>query len=182
MKWVSRPGRLEFILAAYLCIPAALRVRSQAVSCEGSPGKKKRNWRCIINLSQFTLWWRVQSLIFCFSACVLCLPSGPDQPGPLDTGGRWSIRSGQKRKQHGSCQPHRAQKTEWPGPAGPTGRWLPQDNDQVTSAEWASHQANRLTLTHQGSQAACSQPPPPPANSLRLHPLTEKCYRSLLIY
>lgn len=29
------------------------------------------------------------------------------------------------------------------------GRWLPRDNDQVTSAEWTSHQANRLTLTRQ---------------------------------
>lgn len=29
------------------------------------------------------------------------------------------------------------------------GRWLPRDNDQVTSAEWTSHQANSLTLTRQ---------------------------------
>lgn len=29
------------------------------------------------------------------------------------------------------------------------GRWLPQHNDQVAPAEGTSHQANRLTLTHQ---------------------------------
>lgn len=33
---------MEFVLAAFLCIPAALRVRSQAVSGEGSPGRKKK--------------------------------------------------------------------------------------------------------------------------------------------
>lgn len=83
-----------------------------------------------------------------------------------------SSRSGQKRTQHGSCQSHRAQKTECPSPAGTTGRWLPQDNDQVTSAEWTSHQDNRLTLTHQG------RPSCPTASSTcispGLHPRTEE--------
>ncbi|PWA25900.1 hypothetical protein CCH79_00001531 [Gambusia affinis] len=68
----------------------------------------------------------------CFSTRVFCLPSTPDRPGPfLDTGGWRSIRSKQKRKQHASCLSYGAQKTERPGPAGPTGRWLPQDNDQA---------------------------------------------------
>lgn len=36
----------------------------------------------------------------------------------------------------------------------------------MTSAEWTSHQANRLTLTHRGSKPA--QPPPPPSPILPL--------------
>lgn len=52
---------------------------------------------------------------------------------------------GKKESSSGSFQQHCAQSGG--GPAGPTGRWLPKDNDQVTSAEWTNHQANRLTLT-----------------------------------
>lgn len=52
---------------------------------------------------------------------------------------------GKKESSSGSFQQHSAQSGG--GPAGPTGRWLPKDNDQVTSAEWTNHQANRLTLT-----------------------------------
>lgn len=57
---------MEFILAAYLCIPAALRVRSQAVSCEGSPGK---SCGCTINSYHFTLW-QTSKLAFFVSQCV----------------------------------------------------------------------------------------------------------------
>lgn len=166
MKSVRRWGRLEFILAAYLCIPPAPRVRSQAVGSEASPGK---NWGCIINLSQFTLWQIVQNLLLSFFSFFLDLLYVSFLfPLALTSLAFWSLEAGgvagqsKKRKRHRSCQSQRAQKTEWPGPAGQTGRWLPQDNDQVTSAEWTSHQANRLTLTHQGSQAGRSPPPPPP--------------------
>lgn len=104
----------------------------------------------------------------------------------------WTLEAGggagqqEKTEQHGSCQSHKTQKTERPSPSGATGRWPPPDNDQVTSAEWRSHQANRLTLTHRESKAAHSPPPPPPfpppAIPPRLHPQTKNYNRSLLIH
>lgn len=110
----------------------------------------RADWDCDFN--QFSLLQRLWTVpLYWFSVSTLCLPCGSKQTGPLDTGGRWSSRSGWKRMQCGSCQSHRTQKTEEkqvPLQEQP-GRWLPRDNDQVTSAEWTSYQANRLTLTRQ---------------------------------
>lgn len=65
------------------------------------------------NFYQFSLFQRLQSFLFYrFSVSMRCLPSGSNQTGPLDTGGRWSRRPRWRRTQHGSCQSRRTQKTE----------------------------------------------------------------------
>lgn len=71
----------------------------------------KAGWNC--NFYQFSLFQRLQIFpLYRFSVSIRCLPSGSNQTGPLDTGGRWSSRSGWKRTQRGPCQSHRTQKTE----------------------------------------------------------------------
>lgn len=152
------------LLATTLLIPAALRVRSQAVNCEGSPGKSSC---CIINLVQ--LFVVAQGFWVC--VCLYHLPSAPYHSGlfwTLEAGGV----AGQSRRGSSMDSARYAgpSRRSGPAPAGPTGRWLPQDNDQVTSAEWTSHQANRLTFPYRGSQAAPSPSPGIPsgnANNLR---------------
>lgn len=144
-KWMQWDTEVNLKLHQTKITPLEVQIRAKS-----SIAVSKAGWNC--NFYQFSLFHRLQTLaLYRFSVRICCLPSGSNQTGLLDAGGRWSSRSGWKGDAVWFL-PVTQGPEDW-REAGPLqeqpGRWLPRDNDQVTSAEWTSHQANRLTLTRQ---------------------------------